>query len=320
MEEKKPIVNILCATDNNYVPYCGIMLSSVFESNRDCQVNAYIIIDKSLSVSNVKRFEELVHKYGQKIEYLMVDNTVLSKFPSKGLDYWSIAMYYRIFAESLLPISVHRVLYLDCDVIVRQNLSPLWDLDMANKAVGVVPDIFTFSKDIYQRLKYPQGMGYFNSGVILINLDYWREQHICQQCLGFLEKHYDRLFANDQDVLNAILWDKKIQLPVSYNFQVQFLKHYFYEKESVALQNEILRTKENPAIIHYAVPQKPWNVMYYKMPFKQVWWRYKRISPWWYLLPQLPKRKAFNNLIKRFLLWPFGVMWQDDYDFEKRLD
>ncbi len=311
------VINILCATDDSYVPYCGIMLTSIFESNQGKKVDVYIIIDKFLSPSNERRFRRLSKRYEQKIEYVMIDKDQLSRFPTKGMDYWSIAMYYRIFAEALLPSSVKRVLYVDCDIVVCHDLLSLWDLNMMDKAVGVIQDIFTYSENIYKRLQYPEEVGYFNSGVLLMNLDYWREHHVCQQCLDFLTNHYDQLFANDQDVLNAVLWDKKMCLPLTYNFQVQFLKTYFYDQEAPALQAEIIQAKTDPAIIHYAVPIKPWNVMYYKMPYKRVWRQYKRRSPWWFLLPQLPKRKTINYLIKRFLFWPLGIMWKEEYIIDK---
>ena len=313
-------IHLLCATDDNYVPYCGVMLTSVFENNKENRVNVYVIIDKPLSLSNQRRFQKLADQYSQTIEYLLIEKEQVSKFPTKGMDYWSIAMYYRIFAEELLPQDIDRILYLDCDIIVRGSLAPLWEMDKTGKAVGIVPDIFTFYDDCYERLQYPKEAGYFNSGVLLMNLVYWREHKICQQCMDYLQENYERLFANDQDVLNAVLWDKKMRLPITYNYQVQFLGKYFYFKEEPALREEIDETKANPVVIHYAVPTKPWNVLYYKMPYKKIWWQYKRQSPWWYVLPSLPKRKTLNYLIKRYLLWPFGITWKSEYTIDKSIN
>lgn len=308
---KSPL-NILCATDDNYVPYCGIMLTSLFENNREEQVNVYVIIDKPLSSANSKRFQRLAAKYGQKIELVMIDKTVLSQFPTKGMDYWSIAMYYRIFAADLLPQNVHRLLYLDCDIIVTGSLQSLMDMDMGGNAIGVVDDIFMWFDDCYERLGYPKEKSYFNSGVLLMNLDVWREQKICQQCMGYLSQNYEKLFANDQDVLNAVLWNKKMALPITYNYQIQFRKKYFFGQYDETFRQEILGVK-TPVVIHYAAPIKPWNCLYFKKPYKSEWWHYCRRSQWWYLLPQLPPRKKLNYLIKRYLLWPLGIMWKQEY-------
>lgn len=317
---KKETINILCATDANYVPYCGVMLTSVFESNKHTRVDAYILTDTPLPAKAQRQFAQLAEKYGNSINYLLIDKSFLEKFPIKGMSYWSIATYYRLYASELLPESVHRILYLDCDIIVRGDLSPLWQLDLTDKAAGGVSDIFEYWGEFQRRLHYPMEAGYFNAGVLLINVDYWRKHNIGQQCLEFLKNHYDWIEANDQDVLNAVLWDKKLRLPVTYNYQVQFLADYFYHKEEPELQAEIWNTKDNPIVIHYAVPTKPWNVLYYQMPYKKIWWQYKRLSPWWYILPSLPKRKTVNYLIKRYLLWPFGIMWKTGYTIAQSIN
>ena len=314
MVKDKPIISILCATDENYVSYCGVMLASVFENNRDVCVDAYILTDKTLSTLSCKRFDKLARQYHTTIHYLHIDSSILKAFPIKGMDYWSIATYYRLYTAEALPASVHRVLYLDCDIIVKRSLLPLWEIDMTGKAVAGVSDIFEDCGENQKRLLYPVSAGYFNAGVLLINVDYWREHTIGQQCLDFLNNHYDLIEANDQDVLNAVLWDKKLTLEITYNFQIQFLKQFFFNTYQESQQRTILSVKDNyPSIIHYATPQKPWSLLYYKMPFKQDWWRQKRNTPWWFILPQLPRRKPLNYLVKRFLLWPFSVSWTNDY-------
>ena len=310
--EMKESIYILCATDNNYAPYCGVMLSSVFESNIGSRVKAYVLIDKPMDRRNINRFDRLAKKFGGSIVFVMVDNSFLGKFPIKGMEYWSIATYYRLYAAELLPKDIHCILYLDCDIIVQGDLRSLWELDMTDKAVAGVSDIYECCGKFQRQLHYSEEVGYFNAGVLLINLDYWREYAIGQQLLDFLANHYDLVEANDQDVLNAVLWDKKALLPLTYNYQIQFRKKYFYLKSSEKMRQEIDSTTE-PVIIHYAAPQKPWNIKYYKMPFKQVWWYYKRKSPWWYLLPQLPKHKTVNYLVKRYLLWPLGVKYEQLY-------
>lgn len=310
--DENEIVNILCATDNNYISYCGIMLTSVFETNKHVRVDAYIIIDEPLPKNEQKRFAKLATKYNNSIYYLQIDKSITEKFPVKGSKYWTNATYYRLYASEMLPNRVHRVLYFDCDVIVNGKLDNLWQVDMINKAVGCVYDIFDYNGDNPNRLNYPIEAGYFNAGVLLINLDYCREHTIWKKYMDILNSDLD-LVCNDQDVLNAALWDKKVQLPITYNFQIQFLKHYFYDKSSPWMQLEIQKTKDNPVVIHYASPRKPWNVLYYKMPYKQIWEKYKQISPWRYMLPRLPDYKVTNYIVKRFLLWPLGLMWQDEY-------
>jgi len=303
----KPI-NILCAADDNYVPYCGIMLTSVFDNNKDSEIEVYILIDKPLSVSNCRRIERLSRHYHQKINLVMVDNSFVAQFPTRGMSYWSVAMYYRLFAAELLPNSIDTILYLDCDIIVNSSIESLFEIDMEDAAIASVCDIYNFSTECSERLGYPPEGGYFNSGVLLMNLSYWREHRIGEECLNYLKNNYNCLLANDQDVLNAVLWDRKLELPLTYNYQLQFLSNYFFNLQFPSMKQNILDTYENPTIIHYAYSIKPWSVMYYRLPFSDVWEHYKRISQWSHTLPTLPRRKVVNNLIKRYIMWPMGLM------------
>lgn len=138
-------ISILCATDEKYVPWCGIMLTSVFENNMDCIIDVYILVDSPMSKSVQKRFARMGNKYRSHIHWIIVNDEILKKFSIKGMDYWSIATYYRLFAAELLPETVHRILYLDCDIIVDGSIRPLWNIDMESSAVGGVCDIFEFS-------------------------------------------------------------------------------------------------------------------------------------------------------------------------------
>lgn len=301
-------INILCATDDNYVPYCGIMLTSVFENNRDVEVNAYVLIDTPLKKNNRRKMEKLTKQYGQKICFVMVDNSKLKQYPTKDMPYWSIAMYYRILAAELLSIDIKTILYLDCDIIVNGSLEKVFEIDLTNKAIAAAEDIFTYSDVRQKSLDYPVEAGYFNSGVLLINLDYWREHEISKQCFQYLVDNYAKLSANDQDVLNAVLWDKRVLLPLKYNYQVQFLSKYFYELQNEEMKKEVLDVYSSPIIIHFANAIKPWSIMYYKKPFLSDWLYYKRLSQWGHICNTLPTRKTLNNIIKRFIMWPLGLM------------
>ena len=301
-------INIFCATDDNYVPYCGIMLTSVFENNKDVIVNAYVLIDNPLSKRSHRKMVQLADKYGQTIHFVKVDNSLVKNYPTKDMPYWSIAMYYRLFATELLPKEIDKILYFDCDIIVTGSLKQLFNIDLKNKAVAAAEDIFTYSNIRQCMLGYPENAGYFNSGVLLMNLDYWREHKIGEKCLQFLFENYAILSANDQDVLNAVLWDKRVRIPLVFNYQLQFLSKYFFELQKEEMKQEVLSTYSSPVVIHYAYAIKPWSIMFYKKPFLKEWEHYKHISPWKHIGRTLPKRKTFNNIIKRFIMWPLGLM------------
>ena len=304
----KSDINIVCATDNNYAPYCGIMLTSVFENNRDRGVSAYILLDKPLEEKEQRRFKRLSKKYGAQIHYVLVDKSFFERFPLKGygVKWWSIVTYYRLYAADLLPQSVSNVLYLDCDIIVDRPIGELFDMDWDGYAVGAIPDMSIEWKEFYERLGYDRSEGYYNAGVLFMNLDYWRENKVGQQCIDYLTSNYDKIFNNDQDVLNVVTRHCKRTLPVSYNFQIQLIMPFCFNTFRDEMKKEVLSTTQ-PHIIHYASEIKPWMTRYYFYPFNKEWHKYKRMSPWRFIFDLLPPKRAFNGFIKRYILWPVGI-------------
>ena len=304
-------IQIVCATDDNYAPYCGVMLTSVFENNKDREVSAYILVDKSLQEKQQRRFKKLSEKYGVEITFVLVDKSFFEQFPLKGdsinIKHWSIVTYYRLYVEDLLPKDVNKVLYLDCDIIVDRSLGELFDMDWDGYSVGAIPDMCTEWQEYYDRLGYDRSYGYFNAGVLFMNLDYWRTHSIGQKCIDFLSSNYDRIFNNDQDVLNVITRDSKRTLPVSYNYQMQLCMPYFFNTFNENMKKDVLETK-SPNIIHYAAELKPWMTKYYFHPFNKEWHKYKKLSPWKHINDKLPEKRSFNGFIKRYILWPIGIM------------
>lgn len=300
-------VKILCATDDKYVPYCGIMLTSVFLNHPHGSVEVYILLEKPLSLQNSRKFEGLANKYSNEIKYVFVDNSLLKTIQINGMSYWTIATYYRLLAAQLLPDSVHRILYLDCDIIVDGNVSALWKMNWDGIAAGVVPDIFNDDDRNYKLLSYNKELGYFNAGVVFMNLDYWRDYNVGDKCFEYLKSNYRILQSNDQDVLNYVLKNCKKCLPLTYNFQIQFFSKYFRsEVFSESFRKEVDEVGK-PLIVHYAAPVKPWMVDYYGMPFGRLWHKYKRRSLWRFMSDIWPDCNHFRLLVKRYLLWPLNI-------------
>jgi len=305
----KTSINIVCATDEKYVPYCGVMLTSLFENNADRRICVYILIDRPLATHSQKLIRQLGTQYGQQIKYCLVDRRLFEEYPIKGKDkeHLSIVTYYRIFAADILPDDVRNVLYLDCDIVVNRSIGCLFDMDWEGFAVGTVPDMCTEWQEYYDRLGYDRGIGYFNAGSLFMNLAYWRENQVREKCMTYLSKNYDRLQNNDQDVLNVVTRHIKKDLSVSFNYQIQLRMPYFFNTFSEKMKTDILNT-DSPHIIHFAAELKPWMAKYYSYPYYDVWQKYKRLSPWRRMRDELPKKRAWATLIKRYLFWPFGLM------------
>lgn len=288
-------LNMLCASDDRYCPLCGIMLTSLFEKNKGTDIIVYLLTE-GLSRKNNEKLRTLAQSYNNRIEIKKCDMTILKDCPIRPGDHVSLSAYLRIISPLVLPNDLEKILYLDCDIVVNKRLDDLWKTDVRDYSAAVVIDAVI--EDRGPRLKYKNADNYFNSGVMLINLRYWRQHQIAARCLEYIREYRDILDLWDQDALNYILHESVILLPLRYNFQTLGLY-----MDNV-LSSEIADTiKQEPVIIHFNVPSKPWNWYLPYYPYMDKWNGYRKISLWKNCTNQLPIRIK----ITRFIL---SIFWR----------
>lgn len=271
-------MNIVSSTDDGYALYLAVALCSVCENNRGEDIDFHIIVGNGISGGNEALIRKVVERYEQRLTFYRIDEKLVSSFPlskNSGLGHISLATYYRLYLTSILPDNIDKVLYLDCDIICRKNLSPVFGVIMDEVAVAVVPDMDEGNLNVYRRLRYSPSMGYFNAGVMLVNLEYWRYNNMTEQFLDFIKMYPERMLYNDQDVMNFVLREHKILLPVKYNVQEAAL----YERVNISWEydEQLEEAVKDPAIIHFTTSPKPWNIGC-KHPWQSEWTDYLTIS------------------------------------------
>lgn len=276
-------MDIVCSTDSKYIMPTGVMLTSLFENNKGEVVHVHLLHDES-AAALLEPVKMLAESYGQPIDFYLVNNETFKDFPI-GLDYqldhvgYSLATYYRLYLTEILPADMDKVIYLDGDTLVVDKLVDLWKTDIDNYAIGAVPDSYTNNIEHYNRLRYPQALGYFNAGILLINLKYWRVHHVLTQFMDYVKAYPERLKCHDQDVLNYLFKDTKIELPFRYNVLNEYWFDLRYSLVSWEYDQQIQDAQSRPAIIHFTCIPKPWYSNC-KHPFKKEFDRYKEMSPW----------------------------------------
>lgn len=248
--------NIAINMDDRYIEHASAMLTSVFYNNPSMKFAIHVITAK-LSEPVIEELRELVTgRYHQELYIYQLTEQQTSPFPEYVNSHISMAANYRLFVADILPKTVHTVLYLDCDLVVEAHLQPLFDLNLEGKAVAAVEDMWSGKEDNYQRLGYPRQYGYFNSGVMLISLDYWRSYELSKKFTDFLNTHPHLLFV-DQDILNGVLHEHWLSLPLEWNVQDGFLRRKCkIRKEYV---DQAVAASKHPAILHFTGSRKPWD-------------------------------------------------------------
>ncbi|WP_294590390.1 glycosyltransferase family 8 protein [uncultured Bacteroides sp.] len=268
-------MNIVCSIDNNYVEHCCVMLCSFLTNNKDEQ-NTIFLLGDNLTSKNQAIINDLVHSFNGKFVYCQVDADALKDCPIKETDHLTIATYYRLFMAKVLPKEIDKVLYLDCDIVIDGSLKELWNTNLDNYALAGIEEMGWHSNDVFERLGFDKKYGYFNAGVILVNLKYWREQHLTEKFVDYLALNSARLKAHDQDVLNAVLHNKSLHVSCKWNVETGFCLHEFLKIHN--FDPQLLRIIRKPIIIHYTWKPKPWEKKS-KHPFRIVYYKYYNKLP-----------------------------------------
>jgi lipopolysaccharide biosynthesis glycosyltransferase len=250
-------MNIVCTIDNNYIRHCAVMLKSLRNHNFNDSLNVYIL-HQALEPTERAKLIGYLGSFLPSVSMIQVDPTILANFPVFG--HISIATYFRLLIPSLLPPLLKKAIFLDSDIVINGSLDDLWDTPMGGLPIAAVSD-----RNLEQqrkRLGMSPDSPYFNAGVLLIDLDQWRNEEMLDRGLRFATVNAERLDNWDQDVLNHLFENRVKLLHPRWNA----MAHLWgldpeWLKSQGNLSNADQAAKDNPHVIHFAGGgfAKPWN-------------------------------------------------------------
>ncbi len=248
-------IAIVTISNDRFAVHLATMLFSLFENkSADTRYQIYII-DGQITTHNKAQLNGLLRYYHATPIYLHVNEKLYVNCLAWG--HVSREAFYRISIPDLLHRSIKKALYLDSDMIIKGDLSELWQNgQLKYYCLGAVEDPVGFAG-----ITLPPGYKYFNSGVLLMNLDEWRKNNISSKVLQFIEENPSKIMWWDQDALNAVLYDQWFPLDYKWNYQVFRMAHLAID----------------PVIIHYNTHVKPWNGETY---LKEEYYYYRNRLRW----------------------------------------
>ena len=284
-------INVCLACDDNYSKHAGVVIASILANAKEEDKLNFYILESDVSESQKKHILDLKHLKSCEINFIKIDDTLFDDYKSiKTHNYISLPAYYRLKIASLLP-NINRVLYLDCDVIVKDSLAELFFVDMNEKTLAGV-------KDINKRIT-KKNPTYVNSGVLLMNLEKIREVDLEKNLLDYTINNFENITTGDQEIINEVCkGDIKI-LDAAWNVQ----SSNFTNRSSYTNQ---------PKIIHFVSKLKPWHFgsfSYHKMEY----FKYLQLTPWaltedekdyWYKKNQFVSLIAYLKYRPLFMLRP----------------
>ncbi|MBP1933018.1 glycosyltransferase family 8 protein [Ammoniphilus resinae] len=253
-------IQLVTATNDAYALPLGVMLKSLLENKKsDYDIKIYII-SSTLSKQNQSNFIHLLKNYNLVPIFKSISEKNYSSL--KLIDYISKESYYRLSIPNLLDKNIKKVIYLDCDLIVKKDITALWEIDLDNYFLAAVENLPSVSSSRIRALSIPRPYSYFNSGVLLMNLSKWRQYKAANQVIDYVKRNPGKIRFPDQDAMNAILYDKWLKLDPKWNYTT--LRHS-------------TGSSITPAIIHFTGDKKPWNSDH---PLKKEYMRYYNMIRW----------------------------------------
>ncbi len=295
----KSEIPVFFATDNNYVPFLAVALTSLLDNASKNYFYKIYVLTTSLKKEYVDQLTLICEdacKNGANasIEFVSMREEMEKSSGTFHLrDYYSKETYCRVFIPRVFP-QYEKVLYLDCDIVVKGDISELFNIDIGDNIIGgaseeVMVDYDVFGTYVEKALGVPRNE-YFSAGVLLINTKKYREEDIETKFIKLMNAFKFRV-TQDEDYLNVLCYGKTKMIDLGWN--------------KSAYKNDSFDDK-NLKLIHYKINWKPWH--YDNVYYEEFFWEYAQKT---FLYDAILKIKAsygedlkqrdneaFENLVK----------------------
>jgi lipopolysaccharide biosynthesis glycosyltransferase len=267
------VMRVACASTPDWIPHAAATIRSVLDHRGDLDAEILYLHGPALPKADGDRLREMVESAGAGLRLLEVPDERVAGLPAPP------AQWYRTFLGELAP-DVDRVLYLDVDTIVVDDLGPLWATDLGADVLGAVANVWE-----PWNAGYPASVGitgenaYFNSGVLLMDLAAMRAEDAAGAVVAYALEHKADLPWGDQTPLNVAFAGRWRALHPRYNAMTSVLT--FPQAVEAFGEQAVVEARERPAIRHFEGPSinKPWHVLC-PAEDRRAYLRARRRTPW----------------------------------------
>ena len=287
VSREPPVIPVAFCSDPGYIPQLAAALVSLFKSNWRNRLEVHVVTS-GLSAENRFRLERLATTYGRTLCLHDLDIT-----PLQGLAEYvqPKSTYYRLLLPRLLQ-SVPRLIYLDCDLVVEIDLAELWNTPQQGKLVLGVAERDALQPGLQAHVGTP-GDAYINAGVLVMDLQAWRNESVAEKCLAWLAANPTVATMMDQDAINHICVGRKGYVPLKWNLNP------IHGPARVTLKDFPER------VLHFAGPLKPWHE-WYCQDLAEIFYSYLKETASNYVLEPEPATKMGQHLSAANQHWERG--------------
>lgn len=311
-------MNIAIALNENVVMPAYIMIHSLAVNQKSIPVCIYVLYsDLREEYRNLLMEAAQCGNTDNVVRFMEIPPEKTAGLPFNHL--WSVEMYYRLMLPELLGDKLERILYLDVDIIVNKDIFDLYNTDFEGCSLIAAKDM-EFDNIIalneaearernafFTQLKN-EGMVYFCSGVLLMNLKVLRKTYTFDKYMEIFERIRDKVVLPDQDLLNFTHYkDVKFVDENKYGLftQTAHTKGMTYQE-----------ARENVSILHFTGQAKPWTVNLVRYDIEKIWWEYAKGAPFYY---ELLEEVFYNMMESTFTEKKFQELAAQNEELKKML-
>ena len=296
------MIPIFLISDEKYAKYAAVTIQSVISGTREKL--AFYVLDGGISEDTAKKMFQMVEKSKNSIEFIKIDIKLFEKFPN--LAHFSLNSYFRYLIADLKP-EIKKALYIDADMLICGDVAEIYKTDMKGRGIAAVPYIQEELR-LASFLKHKKNLGlqkdhlYFNSGLMLMDCEYWRKNNISKLLFDKTAELCGKLQMPDQDVLNVVFENNYAILPKQFNLVMDLSIEYIH-------LDKLLKNNSGCFVLHYTGGKelRPW--MKKDVPCAQNFWDIAKDTPFYFdlkdelLLNEMAEINRKQNYIKEFLLF-----------------
>lgn len=276
-------MNIVLASNDGFVQHLSVTLISLLENNRWCpRVDVYIL-SLGISPANQALLEKMVAPYACRLHFIPLSD--IHTYYDFNIDTgrFNPIILGRLFIARLLPPEVERLIYFDCDIVIAKSVQKLWETDL-DDCIGAMAMEPTANPEIKRQIGFGDHDPYYNSGVLLIDMNKWREKGIEDQLISYFAAKGGKLMFADQDLLNVILKGSLKLIRPTFNFYApyKYHRHGTLVKKVPAYaqisKDEYNAAKRDPSVVHFLGHERPWmrgNLN----PYRRLYHHYLAMTP-----------------------------------------
>ncbi|WP_273213749.1 DUF4422 domain-containing protein [Helicobacter rodentium] len=288
-------IPIVFAVDNHYLPYLYVAITSLIENSNPTYNYDICILHTTLHKESKEKFNQL-NKDNISVRFIEISSEVgkaTQGYQRDILDtrgHMTSSTYFRFWIPSVFS-NYKKIIYLDSDIIVLNNIQNLYETDLGNNVLGASIEVGIecllsietnndIKKYLEETLKMQNIHHYFQAGVLIYDIQQCIQINFTQMCLE-KSAQLKKPRMNDQCVLNSIFENQVKFLSLQWNYVWNIpIRFKNYPKHlPTNITNEIQQAQKNPCIIHYNDNFKPWSHPH--LPLADIWWNYARKTPFY---------------------------------------